>query len=86
MTSNNIPTFLIKSTLACSIIVDIFLLPFFFYAITEDRFLLALLICIVGIGCTLNIWYGIKNRYNLWVNSYFLSPIGTITITYAFLT
>jgi diguanylate cyclase (GGDEF)-like protein len=84
MTSNTPPTFLIKSTLACSIIVDIFLLPFFFYAITEGRFLLAFLICIVGIGCALNVWHGIKNKYNLWLNSYFLSPMGTVAITYAF--
>ncbi len=86
MTSHDTPTFLIKSTLACSLIVNIVLLPFFIYDLNEGLLLSALLICLVGIGCTINIWCGIKNKYNLFVNSYFLSPIGTIAVTHAFFT
>lgn len=83
---NNVPDFIIKSTLACALGINIILLPFLVHALINEQFLLALGISFIELGCWVNVWHGIKKVYCLRLNSYFISPIGMIAITYAFFT
>lgn len=83
ITSNNeIPDFLIKTTLGCSLIVIALLIPFTINNLLQERYILTLATALIGITCLINVWFGLKGRYSLLVNAYLVAPIGTVSIVY----
>lgn len=79
---NGIPDFLIKTTLGCSLIVVVILIPFTINNLLQERYILTLATSLIGITCLINVWYGVKGRYSLLVNAYLVAPIATISIVY----
>ena len=83
-TSNNdVPDFLIKTTVGCSLVAMVFLLPFVVSHFLQQRFVLALSVSFVIATCAVNLWYGFRGSYSLLVNTYFVFPASTLAFTYA---
>lgn len=82
-TSGDFPDLLVKTTLGCSVVALFILVPFSINNVVQARFVLALATSLVAIASAVNIWYGLRGEYGLWVNTYLLSPIATFTASYA---
>ncbi|MEW8508415.1 MAG: hypothetical protein AB2598_17100 [Candidatus Thiodiazotropha sp.] len=80
--ADEIPDFLIKTTLGCSLVVILILIPFTINNFIQDRFTMGLATSSVAVACLANVWYGSHGRYSLPVNTYLVSPTGAFTITY----
>lgn len=80
--TDDFPNFLIKTTLSCSLVVILIVIPFTINNIIQDRFAMALAAFSVTVACAINVWYGFRGEYNLLVNTYLVSPAGAITVTY----
>ncbi|MES9971490.1 MAG: GGDEF domain-containing protein [Candidatus Thiodiazotropha sp.] len=80
--ADEIPDFLIKTTLGCSLVVILILIPFTINNFIQDRIIMGLATSSVAIACLVNVWHGFHGRYSLPVNTYLVSPTGTFTITY----
>lgn len=78
---NEIPDFLIKTTLGCSIVVLIIVIPFTVNNFIQGRLELALATTAVNIACFFNVWQGYHGRYSLWVNTFLITPTGAAAIT-----
>ncbi|MET0068495.1 MAG: GGDEF domain-containing protein [Candidatus Thiodiazotropha sp.] len=83
--ADDIPDFLIKTTLGCSLVVILILIPFTINNFIQDRFIMGMATSSVAIACVANVWYGFHGRYSLPVNTYLVSPTGAFTITYTLL-
>lgn len=81
----DIPDFLIKATLGCSLTVILILTPFAVNNFIQQRFVIAVGVTLIIAVCGINVWHGVHGRYSLWVNTYLVAPIGAFTITYALL-
>jgi diguanylate cyclase (GGDEF)-like protein len=81
---DHIPDFLVKTTFGCCLVIILILIPFTINSFIQDRFILGLATTFASFTCFVNIWYGLRGRYSLWVNSYLVSPTATITIAYTF--
>ncbi len=82
-TTDDFPDFLIKTTLGCSLVAVLLLIPFTINNFIQDRFLLGSATAAVAIVSSVNVWNGFHGRYSLLVNTYLLTPLGTFTITYS---
>jgi len=80
--AGDIPDFLVKTTLGCSIVVILILIPFTVNNFIQGRVLMGAGTSAIAAACVLNVWYGIRGRYNLAVNLWFMAPAGGFTITY----
>jgi diguanylate cyclase (GGDEF)-like protein len=79
----DIPDFLIKTTLGCSLIVVILLVPFTTNNFIQGRYILGLGTLSVTLACIYNVWNGYNGRYSLLVNSWVLTPTAVFSATYA---
>lgn len=78
----DIPDFLIKTTLGCSLVVLLILIPFTINNFIQHRIMMGLATSTTAITCIVNIWYGLHGRYSFLVNALLLALAGTATITY----
>lgn len=83
--SLEVPDFLIKSTLGCSLVAVLILLPFTIASFMADRLFLGIATSTVSIACCVNVWNGREGRYSLALNAYLVTPAGALTVMYAFL-
>jgi diguanylate cyclase (GGDEF)-like protein len=72
---NNIPDFLVKTTLYCSIIAALFLVTFIVKDWLLGEHTLAIFLALILSFSLINIGYGLKNKYNLFLNSYIFLPL-----------
>jgi len=79
--NQDIPDFLVKTTLGCSIVVILILIPFTINDLIQKWYLLGFLTSLVGVVCAVNVWNGLRGEYNLAINTYFVAPAGAATIT-----
>lgn len=84
-TNIEIPDFLIKTTLGCSLVVIFLLIPFTINNFVQERFIMGLATAAVAVVCSVNVWHGLNGRYSLLVNTYMVTPIGAFTMTYTLL-
>jgi diguanylate cyclase (GGDEF)-like protein len=83
--SREYPDFLIKTAFVCSLIALLIVIPFTINNFIQDRFVMGLATSSVAVACGVNIWYGLRGRYSLFVNTYLLTTAGIITIAYVLL-
>lgn len=81
-----IPEFLTKTSLGCSLVVIFILTPFTVNNVIQNRFVLALATFSVAVACSINVWYGIRGRYSLAVNTYIVTPAAAAAIIYTMVT
>jgi diguanylate cyclase (GGDEF)-like protein len=74
--------FLIKTTLACSLIALLIVIPFTINNFIQERVVMGLATSSVAVACAVNVWYGLHDKYSLFVNTYLLTTAGAITIAY----
>jgi len=74
------PNFLIKTALGCSLVIILIVLPFTVIDFIQGHYLIAVATCVVNLACGLNIWYGIRGKYSLPVNTYLVAPSGCFTV------
>ena len=79
----DIPDFLMKSSLGCSLVVVTIVFPFTINNLIHDRYLLALVTFLVVVACAINVWIGVHGRYSLLVNTYLVTPSAALAIIYA---
>jgi diguanylate cyclase (GGDEF)-like protein len=79
---DNIPDFLVKTTFGCSLVIVLILVPFTINNFFQDRFVMGLATSFAAFTCLVNVWFGLRSKYSLLVNSYLVSPAGTLTISY----
>lgn len=72
---NDIPDFLVKTTLYCSVIAAIFLFTFIVKDWLIGEYTLAIFLTIILTFSIINIGYGLRNQYNLFLNSYIFLPL-----------
>ncbi|MBT4160525.1 MAG: GGDEF domain-containing protein [Gammaproteobacteria bacterium] len=77
------PDFLVKTSLGCSLVVLLILIPFTINNFIQDRFVMGLVTSSVAVVALMNIWNGLHGRYSLWVNTYLVTPTATFAIIYA---
>lgn len=82
-TTRDVPDFLIKTSLGCSLVVIPMLIPFTINNFIQDRFVMGLATGSVAVACLFNVWNGLNGRYSLLVNTYLLVPTATFAITSA---
>ena len=82
-TSVEFPEFLVKTSLGCSLVVILILVPFTVNNFLQARFDMGLATLAVTFVCLINVWNGFKGRYSLWANTYLLTPIAMSTIIFA---
>lgn len=80
--SSDIPDFLFKATIGCSLVVILILIPFAVNSFIQDRFIIGLATSSAIIVCAVNVWLGFHGRYSLLVNTYFVSITGAFSIIY----
>jgi diguanylate cyclase (GGDEF)-like protein len=76
------PDFLVKTAFGCSIIGFSIVFPFTINNFIQDRFIMGMATTSVAIACAVNIFYGLRGKYSLYLNTYLLTTSGTITIAY----
>jgi len=81
----DIPDFLIKTAMGCSLVVIFILIPFTINNFIQGRLIMCLATLLVAIACSFNIWLGFHGRYSLLVNIWLVTPSGILAIVYAFL-
>ncbi len=81
--TTDIPDFLIKTTLGCSLTMIIILIPFTINNFIQGRFVIWLASTLIITVCGINVWYGYHGKYSLRVNTYLVAPIGAFAVTYA---
>ncbi len=79
----DIPDFLTKTALGCSLVVITVVIPFTINNLVNDRFVLALVTFSVTVACASNVWIGVQGRYSLPLNTYLVTPVAAIAIIYA---
>jgi diguanylate cyclase (GGDEF)-like protein len=80
--ADDYPDFLIKTAFACSLIAVLIVVPFTINNFIQGRFVMGLSTSSVAAACAVNVWYGLRGKYSLFVNTYLLTVAGTITIAY----
>jgi hypothetical protein len=78
-----VPEFIIKSTLGCSIVVILILTPFLLINTFDSHYALSLGIATILASCMTNAWYCFHGKYHLALNTYLVSPIAAITVIFA---
>ena len=81
--SQEIPEFLIRSTLGCSLVIFAILIPFTITNFLFDRLLMVVATLLSCFACGVNVWLGLRGKYSVNVNLFLVAPTGAITITYA---
>lgn len=79
----DVPEFIIKSTMGCSIVVILILTPFLLINAFDNHYTLSLGIAAILASCITNAWYCFRGQYHLALNSYLVSPIAAITVIFA---
>jgi diguanylate cyclase (GGDEF)-like protein len=82
-TTTDIPDFLIKSTMGCSLTMILVLLPFAVNDFIAEQYVITIASTMIITVCGVNVWYGSQGKYNLWLNTWLVAPIGGFTVTYA---
>ncbi len=79
------PELLVKTTLGCSAVVILIILPFTINNFIQDRVLMGLATLSVVLTCAINVWLGLTGRYSLKINTYLVSPLGFLSVVFAVL-
>lgn len=79
---DDVPEFLIKTSLGCSLVMILILIPFTVNNFIHDRQVMGLATSSVSIACVFNVWNGLRGRYSLFVNTYLVTPTAAFTVTY----
>ncbi len=74
--------FLVKTTMGCSTIVILVLFPFTVINFLNDRIIMGLATASAAIAGLCNVWFGLRGRYSLIVNTYLATVTGAITVVY----
>jgi diguanylate cyclase (GGDEF)-like protein len=82
LVKSDYPDFLIKTAFGCSLIANLIVIPFTINNFVQDRYIMGLATSLVAAACTVNVWYGLRGMYSLFLNTYLLTTAGTFTITY----
>lgn len=80
--NDEMPEFLAKTTLYCTCVAVLFLLPLVITNWLEDNYLLATALTSVFCLSFVNIWYGSRNQYNLFLNTYIFLPLISATLLF----
>ncbi len=78
--NSELPDFIVKSTLGVSFIAAVVLTPFAFLSFFQDRYFLGITILLILTFCSMNVWFGLQNRYH---NSLNLFGALLLTVTTA---
>ncbi len=79
-TNADVTDILVKTTLGCSLIVILILIPFTINNFVQERPILAVGSLGIVVTCCINVWYGLQGKYNLLVNTYLVAPLGTFAV------
>ncbi|PHS26336.1 MAG: hypothetical protein COA83_02975 [Methylophaga sp.] len=66
--TQEMPDFIIRSTLGVSLSVILLMIPFSIISIIQDRYLIATLIMLMLLACGTNVWLGCKDQYHNKIN------------------
>jgi diguanylate cyclase (GGDEF)-like protein len=80
--TSDYPDFLIKTAFGCSLIAVLIVIPFTINNFIQGRFVMGLATSLVTVACGVNIWYGLRGKYSLFLNTYLLTTAGAFTISY----
>lgn len=81
--NEDLPKFIIRSTLGVSITTVLLLIPYAIISFINERYVLGMLMLVLLMICGINIWFSLNNRYVNWINILGLSFL-TITIVASF--
>ena len=82
--NKEIPDFIVKSTLGVSLTSFVLLAPFAILNFLEYRYIIGIAIVVILSFCSINIWLGLKNKYDNGINllGAFILTVSTIVALY----
>lgn len=79
---SHLPDFLTRTTVGCSLIVMLLIVPFTVANFVQDRFVMGIITSGVALACGINVLLGLRGQYNLAINTFFVIPAGAIANVY----
>ena len=81
--THDLPDFLVKSTLGCSLVSFLILVPFGINNFIQGRYILGGFTLTVAVLAAIDVWLCYQGQYNKKINLYLIAPSITVAIVFS---